>query len=246
MDPTHIRLEQPTIGTLGINLIDSEEKYPDYEYPKVSIIIPTFNCAQSIATTLDSILNQDYPDYEIILIDAESTDRTLQIIKGFKDDRLHLYSVSGYHRYAMLNKGITQAHGAYLNFLFPGDYYLSRQTLRIMMKLALDNTKPDMVYCGTLLRDGKSEVKILSRELTLNLLKRGQQPTSLQSCWFKTKSLKELDKFSVFYKLRGGFDLLCRFSLKPNLKFISTNRVLTDYDYDGYPRHKWSVIFGKR
>jgi glycosyltransferase involved in cell wall biosynthesis len=241
-------MEQAKDSLTSWTQIESLEKhYHDYEFPKITIVIPTFNCSQSISTTIESVLMQDYPAFEIIVIDAESADRTVEVIKRFRDDRIALYSVSDYHRYEMMNKGIAQAQGEYINFLFPGDFYLSRFTFKLMMTLALDTKKPDLVYCGALLRDGKSEVKILSRQLNLQLLKRGQQPTSLQSCWFKKESLNGIGKFAVGYVLRGGFDLMCRFCMQPMFKAASTTRILTDYDLRWVSkrmviRHFWETM----
>ncbi|CCB86172.1 putative uncharacterized protein [Parachlamydia acanthamoebae UV-7] len=211
---------------------DFQNPYPyeDYAYPKVTIVVPTFNCVHTVSLTLDHILNQLYPRFEIVVVDAGSKDRTLEVIKNYRDERIRIFSVSGYHRYEMLNKGIAQAEGEYLNCLFPGDFYLGRETLKYMMMLALNHQSPDLVFCGTFLRNGRSEPKTLFRHLNLKLLKMGQQPTSLQSCWFKTDTLKVLGKFNTSYKLRGGYELLCRFILNRRLKSISTNRVLTDYD----------------
>jgi len=207
----------------------NEYQFPDCDYPKVSIIIPALNCEGPIALTLESVLNQQYPDYEVIIIDAGSTDRTLEVIKGFHSDKIRLYSVSNYMRYEMLNNGISHAQGTYTTILFPGDFYIYHRTLKYMMNLALRNSAPELVYCGTLLRDGQSEVKPLYRTLSLKLLSLGQQPTSLQSCWFRTDAIKQLGKFNVNYKLRGGFDLLFRFVLK-GFRAMSSSRVLTDYD----------------
>lgn len=209
------------------NLID---KYHDYEYPKVSIIIPTLNCSQLISLTLESLLTQDYPDFEILIIDAGSYDRTLEVINSYHSHRIQLFSISQYQRYEMLNKGISHASGMYLNFLFPGDFYISKDALRSVMSLALDNDRPELIYCGTLLRDGKSEVKILYRPLTLDLLKNGQQPTSLQSCWFSIDAFSVLGKFNAKLRQRGGYDLMCRFVLDGKLRHVSLNRVLIDYD----------------
>lgn len=213
------------------NRIEQEKfKYQDYQYPMVSVVIPCYNDSAKIALTLDSILGQTYRRYEVLVIDAGSTDRTLEVVKNYRDERVRVYSVSGYKRYEMLNKGVSQASGLYVNCLFPGDFYIYPDALLFIMEMALDNDQPDLVYCGTLLRDGRTDPKILYRKLNSALLKRGQQPTSLQSCWFKTETVRGLGKFNVNYKLRGGFELMCRFLAHPNLRVISTGKVLTDYD----------------
>lgn len=206
-----------------------EGKYRLEEFPKISIVIPTENAASLITLTLDSVLSQTYPSFEVIIVD-NSTDRTVEIVKNYHDERVTIYSMSKGNRYEMLNKGVAQAQGDYINFLFPGDFYIYRDALKYMMTLALDHNTPNLVYCGALLRDASADGKILFRELTLDLLKRGQQPTSLQSCWFLTDTLRELKKFNIHYQMRGGFDLLCRFYLQSGYRHVSTSRVLTDYD----------------
>lgn len=205
-------------------------KYEDYQYPMVSIVLPCFNVSAKIALTLNSLLGQNYRKYEIIIIDGGSEDRTLEVIKGFRDERVKVFTVSGFQRYEMLNRGIAQASGRYVNCLFPGDFYIYPETLHFMMELALDNDLPDLVYCGTLLRDGKLEPKILRRDWGPGLLKRGQQPTSLQSCWFKTEMIRKIGKFDVSYQIRGGYELMCRLLAYPHFRVVSTTRVLTDYD----------------
>lgn len=202
----------------------------DGTYPGVTIVVPTFNNAQKIGITLESLLNQDYPTYEIIVVDSGSTDRTLEMVRGFREERIRLYTVALFDRYEMLNKGISLAKGTYLNFIFPGDYYIHKGTLRTIMGCAINANLPSLVYCGCLLRAPQKEPTVLFRELTIPLLRRGQQPTSLQSCWFHKDTFKEIGKFDVGYTIRGGLDLLCRFMLKGGLQYSSTNKVLTDYD----------------
>lgn len=211
-------------------IFSDEKKYHDYEFPKVSIIVPTLNCSEKISLTIESVLSQSYPDFELIIIDAGSTDRTLEVIKFHKDPRLKVYIAYGYNRYEMLNKGIKQSNGLYINFLFPGDFYIHNKTLYNMMEIAIDNNKPELVYCGTSIREAHADSKILLRALTPNLLRHGQQPTSLQSCWFLTETVKDLGDFDTTYTIRGGFDLMCKFILKPNLRAVLSKRILTDYD----------------
>lgn len=217
-------------------LLGEEEKLSDELSPKVSIIIPTFNNAQRIGLTIESLLKQRYPDFEILVIDAGSMDRTLEIVKSFHDERISLCSVTGYNRYEMVNKGISLANGLYINILFPGDYYIHVYTLMTMMQLGFKHSFPSLLYCGCLIREARRDVKVLYRPLDIQLLKMGQQPTSLQSFWIKGDLFNELGKFNSHLTLRGGYDLLCRFMLTKNPSFASTSSVLTDYDLRGVTR----------
>lgn len=203
--------------------------YQDYEYPKVGIIIPTYNSSQAIAITLESLIEQNYPNFEILIVDAGSDDKTLEIIKGYRNDRIKIYTVSNYNRYEMLNKGISQTNANYINFLFPGDFYLYHKTLNTIMTLALDNSFPDLLFSASLLREGGQEPRILFRHLTLENLKRGKQPTSLQSCWFHESLFTKIGRFSTDYQTRGGYEFFCRFCKEKKLKTVSTRQVLTDY-----------------
>jgi glycosyltransferase involved in cell wall biosynthesis len=222
-------------------------KFSDYELPSVAVIIPTYNCAQTINVTIESVLEQDYPNFEILIVDGGSDDRTLELVNGWKDPRIRVFCITTHQRYEMLNKGLSQTNSTYVSFLFPGDFYIHHDTVRYMMSVALENQLPDLVYCGTLIRDGKSPAKILFRELTVKRLQRGQQPTSLQSCWFKSEVFKQIGKFNPDYVLRGGFDLLCRFMAVKHFKSVRTYRVLTDYDLrlvtrSMVLRHFWETL----
>lgn len=207
------------------------ETYPESDYPKISVIIPTYNCAQTIKNTLDSLLIQNYPSFEILIIDADSKDRTLEVIKNYRNKIIRIYTVTSYNRYEMLNKGISLARGSYLNFIFPGDNYISKENLHTMMGIAIREQYPELVYCGCLIRDGRSEAKPLFRQLSFDLLKKGLQPTNLQSCWFKTSIFRKIGKFDPDLEIRGGFDLFCRFLLqRDGFRFVPINRILLDYD----------------
>lgn len=215
-------------------------EYMEYKFPKITIVIPTYNNSQNIDYTLDKILTQVYPDLEVIIVDAGSTDRTLEIISSLADDRIRMCSAASFDIYEMMNKGISLAKGEYINFLAPGDFYISTTSLKSLMLLGFEKENMHLLYGACLLRDGKSEPRILYRHLSANLLKRGMQPTSIQSCLFHKDLFSIIGKFSTHFKLRGEFDLFCRFILSPGLVCSSTNSVLIDFDLKPlYRKHVW-------
>ena len=93
--------------------------------PKVSVIIPTHNRADLIQTAINSVLDQTYNDYEIIIVDDHSTDNTSAVVKKFKDQRIHYVQNSGkYGPSASRNLGISAASGDYVAFLDDDDEWM--------------------------------------------------------------------------------------------------------------------------
>ena len=74
-----------------------------------SIIIPLYNKADYIAETLNSVLNQTYFDYEVIVVNDSSTDNSLEIASGFHDERIHIYTKENEGVSAARNYGIMRA-----------------------------------------------------------------------------------------------------------------------------------------
>ncbi len=90
---------------------------------KISIITPSFNQGQYIEQTIDSVLSQQYPNLEYIIIDGGSTDNSVEIIKKFQK-HLHFWiSEKDNGQSAAINKGIQKASGDIINWLNSDDYY---------------------------------------------------------------------------------------------------------------------------
>src|SRR5690348_15407970 len=85
-----------------------------------SVIIPTFNAANYVAATIDSVLRQEKGLAEVIVVDGGSTDGTVEILKGY-GERITWISEADRGVYDAMNKGIDLAHGRYLNFQGAGD-----------------------------------------------------------------------------------------------------------------------------
>lgn len=114
----------------------------------VSIIVPTRNRAKLLKRAIDSILRQTYKDYEIIIIDGNSTDETQTVIHGYNDSRIRYYLQEIEKNGAQAtNEGIEKARGKYIAFLDDDDEWLPEK-LEKQVRL-LDSLSDDygMVYC---------------------------------------------------------------------------------------------------
>lgn len=91
--------------------------------PLVSIIIPSFNQGQFIKETIESVLNQDYKNIELIVMDGGSTDNTLKILKSYKS-KFKWVSKKDKGQADAINKGLKMARGQILGYLNSDDYLL--------------------------------------------------------------------------------------------------------------------------
>ena len=93
--------------------------------PKVSIIIPTYNTAQFLSEAIDSVLNQTYTDFELIVVDDGSTDNTVEILKRYQQNSyIHCRFETHADRGTAKNVGLEMARGRYIAFLDADDVWL--------------------------------------------------------------------------------------------------------------------------
>lgn len=89
-----------------------------------SIIMPAYNASENIADAIQSILNQSYSKFELIIIDDKSSDNTVEVIQSFCDPRIQLIALEKNSGVANArNKGIEQAKYPYIGFLDSDDLY---------------------------------------------------------------------------------------------------------------------------
>jgi glycosyltransferase involved in cell wall biosynthesis len=92
--------------------------------PRVSVVIPVYNVESLVGTTLQSVLQQTYLDFEVIVVDDGSTDGSLEICQGFKDARIRIVSQKNRGLAGARNTGIRHAQGEYIAFLDSDDLWL--------------------------------------------------------------------------------------------------------------------------
>ena len=99
---------------------------------KVSIVVATYNSADTLGDTLDSILRQTYQNYEVVLCDGASQDNTMKVVESYKERfgaRLNAFSEKDKGIYDAMNKGIERATGDIVGILNSDDFYTSDDVL---------------------------------------------------------------------------------------------------------------------
>ncbi len=122
---------------------------------KVSIIIPTYNRAKFISRALDSVFNQTYRDFEIIVIDDGSIDNTKEILDLYKNKIKYFYQTNRGSA-AARNRGIKESSGIYIAFLDSDDYWVSEK-LEEQVKTLDSHPNVGIVYSRMLIINNKGE-----------------------------------------------------------------------------------------
>lgn len=105
--------------------------------PKISVIIPLYNKEKTIKKTIESVLNQTFTDFEIIVVNDGSTDRSLEIVKSIKSDMLLVFSKENGGVSSARNEGFIYARGEWIMFL-DADDIISSNCLEVLYKLMID------------------------------------------------------------------------------------------------------------
>ena len=112
-------------------------------FPSISIVVAVFNGAHTLQRCIDSVITQDYPDKEIIIMDGGSTDGTVDILRS--NSRRIAYWESRRDRgiYHAWNKGLQQAHGEWIIFLGADDVLYNERVLETFVKKIISlNERP--------------------------------------------------------------------------------------------------------
>lgn len=129
--------------------------------PKISVIIPVYNGEKTIQETINSVLDQTFIDFELIIINDGSGDRTVEIVQAIieqtRDPRIKLYNYPNKGLPASRNRGIQRSQGDYLSFLDADDLW-TKDKLAAQYQ-ALQNTPSAAVaYSGTSRIDEHSQI----------------------------------------------------------------------------------------
>ncbi|WP_369769536.1 glycosyltransferase family 2 protein [Flavobacterium sp. WC2416] len=196
--------------------------------PIISVLMPVYNCEQYIREAVDSILNQTYADFELLVIDDASSDGTVSILKSYKDSRIQLIEKpinTGYTN--SLNLGLQLAKGRYIARMDGDDISLAE---RFSKQVAFLEDNPKVILCGTWYSIMGSDriVKLPERHDVIKVALLKGNCFAHPSVMIRKQCL---EGFSIVYDVSKepaeDYDLWVRLVMKGNLHNLQ--EVLLDY-----------------
>lgn len=190
----------------------------------ISIITPTFNSENSIDKCAQSIINQSYKNFEHIIIDNLSTDKTLDNLKNIYlanklSSNLRIISEKDYGISDAFNKGINTASGDIIGILNSDDYYFSNDIFEKII-YSFDNQKILFVHGNILFQDNLYGTNI-RKPLLCDVRK--AMPYNHPTMFLRKELYTKIGLFDTHYKFAMDFDLVCRIKKEmKNLEVIST------------------------
>jgi len=208
---------------------------------KVSIITPSFNSASTIADTLQSVAGQSYGDIEHIIIDGESSDGTVGILKKCDSQSVNWISEPDKGIYDAMNKGIEIATGDVIGILNSDDVYFDSEVIDMVMSCFKEDPNLDSVY-GDLFYVAKNDInKFIRYWRTGNIkpFKKGWHPPH-PTFFVKKEIYSKYGLFSLKYNLAADFEIMLRFLEKYKITSLYLNRVLVKMRRGGATNNSFS------
>ena len=193
---------------------------------KISIITSCYNRVSTIRGAIESVLAQDYPDIEYIIVDGASTDGSVEVIRDAiegHEDKVKFISEPDHGMYEAINKGIRMATGDYIGLVHSDDFLYSSHTISDIAK-RLKETRADFLYGDGLFVNAENTDKVVRKWIggTYRLWKvrHGWLPLH-PTCYIRREVMEKLGGYDESYMIAADTDLLVRYLLD--------NHVKTDY-----------------
>lgn len=202
--------------------------------PLVSIVTVTFNARETIENTILSVINQDYDNLEYIIIDGNSKDGTIDIIKKYDAHITYWISEPDRGLYDAMNKGIQLAHGEWINFRNSGDLFLEKDSLSKLFSELISDTV-DVLYadCIHVKENGYKQ----SQPRPLSTYRRAM-PINHPATFIRTSIHKEMP-FDLQYRISADYNMIYR-CIEKGLKFEYRPIAIVSFPIGGMANTHWS------
>lgn len=182
---------------------------------KLSLITVCYNSENTIFDTLNSVLNQTFQDYEYIVIDGNSKDNTLKILKEFEpkfNNKITIISENDNGLYDAMNKGINISVGDVIGIINSDDFFCDENALKKIMNIFNSNHNLDAVYADLFYVSQNDISKVVRTWITgeRKPFNSGWHPAH-PTLYIKKKIYNNFGTFNLDLKFAADFELMLRF-----------------------------------
>jgi len=186
--------------------------------PKISVIMSVYNGMPHLPEAIESILNQSFPDFELIIVNDCSSDNSLKVIKSFTDKRIKIIeNVTNIGLTKSLNKALKTAKGGYIARMDADDISLPK---RFQKQIAFFNDNPKYALLGTWAKIWKNNIpsgrfhKHPQDSQILRFILLFNNPFVHSSVMFRKSAIDQIGLYNPDFKYAQDYELWSRFCLK--------------------------------
>ena len=191
------------------------------DQPLVSIITPSFNQARYIEATIQSVLGQDYPRIEYIVIDGGSSDGTVDLLKKYDHKLAYWVSEKDKGQTDAINKGFARATGDILAWINSDDTY-EPGAIAAAVKYLQEHPEAGMVYadCNFINEDGRVIGRFGSAQTDYRLLRQGYVHIPQQTMFFRADLWKQVGPLDPSFYFAMDYDLWTRIAARSPIHYL--------------------------
>jgi glycosyltransferase involved in cell wall biosynthesis len=199
--------------------------------PFFSIITVCYNEEENIEKTCKSIINQNFKNFEWLVIDGKSTDNTLKKVKKYSKVISKLISEKDSGPYNAMNKGIRFSKGKFIIFLNGGDFFKDNEVLKKTAELIKEDKESAEIYYGDLQYDNQETVSYRKSILNKDFFK--NKTISHQATFIKKQLFKRVGQYDERYKIVADFDFWIKAIIIHNVRTKHIPAVISVFNQKG-------------
>ncbi|GGB90831.1 glycosyltransferase family 2 protein [Dyadobacter sediminis] len=196
----------------GLKMDSAKRSSSKSEFPKLTVITPSYNQADFLERTILSVLNQNYPNLEYIIVDGGSTDKSVDVIRKYEKHLSWWVSEKDRGQVHAINKALEKATGDYISFQNSDDVYFP-DTFRIFGEAARKSAD-DILYGDLYMITTDDEVTEILKTTSYNLncqILEGMQIHN-QSLFFKRSLVEKYGKFDESFRFAFDYEFITRYT----------------------------------
>ncbi|MEY4505575.1 MAG: hypothetical protein RL297_153 [Pseudomonadota bacterium] len=214
---------------------------------KISVVTATYNCESTLQATLTSLMEQTHSNFEHVVVDGLSTDRTLEILKDTVDARTTIHSEKDHGIYDALNKGIARSTGDVIGFLHADDMYADIDVLNSVAQAFVDPTV-SAVYSDLQYVKQKDPSQVVrqwrSNAFKPRLISRGWMPPH-PTLYVRREWYERIGGFDTRYRISADYFSILQLFSQPDFKAVHLPLVMVKMRLGGASNRSFKNLLRK-